>query len=1660
MPVCSGLDKPTSSASAAARSPSSGKAKTETKDEVLKRVRADPGDSMAITKRSRTDSDSVPVSYDARALVENEQKPLKDMDAARDITGAHESNAVSISARDASSNDSSLQLPVEELDDYLTRVFQEDDLLSDGCEPKLCHFHRIPGAQGANILLDKRTVRHVHDLLAPCTAKQLASFLPEETTSRFVRLLVQTIETANAMDLAGAIKSGALVEDGARLSSEYHQNLDDAVSASCLGLEAAALVIDMVASGKASSSAYNEDSLHAAVSFFKECIQNCAIPLLSLDRESGLAIAVLESGGSLHKRLHTFLGLILSAHSPVTTLVGTSVLAEQDIISVAFASVGAIFCSCELLSGGVDGNLLESVRRAAQRLLRRVFEAHTDQRSWILEEILASLIKLPVQKRSQNSYRLASGKPVQFVTVLLLQLLQGTARSPDDLTAGFESGALSTKEYRILLAKHRKAMDAALSSVDFTVRYLIGRCIRHDNKATSSEAEYRNLLDVFISDCVALLDHPQWPISELVVRVYSLRILDVLDEEKADFSVKSMALESAALIASHIAHTQRVLESSSDDTGVYGLEAVSQSSSLDAIGKFTATTCVLLEYLQSTATGGDESATAIPLYIGNWAAMLISVLLKAGQEKKPPVAGSDGQDDSGSASDEGSTIGRGTDSEGDNGSDSDYGESTSAKGKASIKSSKERPAGIGLERRRAIEGCLKAYMEITHRSTKAVSSNVTQASASEAAKRVLALFPLYRSFDMLLSRVAFALGSSLVTLRSKALRALNQIAAQTPSVLYQPKVKYAINHRLQDSSSQVREAAIDLIGKHIAQNPELTDQYYEFISVRVLDKGTTVRKRVIRILRSIYTLSNNQQQLVDIGVRLLQRTSDSERSVRELAVKALQELWFTTQGDDEAIEDRPDIGLSANLFSSLSPDAQILMTKRVRVMTGVMEAVRSRELSDLMADLFEYVTTKVPKAEVDTALFVIRCLIDGLFEQLLRAEEAEGGGDGDGDGSSSGSFSTAACLRVISTLSSIAPAEVGLHAEVLSTYLKMTSASEEDMLHSVLVILGNVLLKIPHPSAHFLNSLEDSLVALLSSSPQSILAVAIPCLCQVIEKITRNYAKLIRLFRSCVMQLHREQRLMEAGASGVKQPKNVMRFMILAGLMCRHFEFDSYRSRFKDAFKDVEQLFGRRTVLEYMNTMFLYFASPRLSPAIQLAAIQMLGQLYIKRPRLALAVPARAVMDRVFAGNSTAHKLQVVRSFLEFLREDAKLYAQRAKEEKGKLKKVDARALVGKTDGMGEAGVGASLMQTYLDRIIDATFVPNMPLLRAAGFEVVSLVLEQGLAHPLKCVPALIALETDSDPRIRNRSLKLHQDLDAKYASFIHSRDMEGVRKAYEYQASVRGSSKHVVGYSDCAEVRDDAVSDRPIAYLQPLYSILRSKRPRRNEFLASLIKACDYDTTSASTASSAAQQPCIPLARFIAENISALDFKCMEEVLHAMYQISAVIAGTGLNIYQAFESQAEQAKSKGADARALQWKRMTEASVCIAILFVLREFLKLHYSISEARFSSFNPSDTAALREKSVTWHVQNDQGRIDWSQCPYAVQSMETHEAYSDQRIRFKKMIAESLAADDDSSNTSVSSGNRPSLDNDSAGGASDGSFDLQDDDVEFLANVEVLN
>lgn len=93
------------------------------------------------------------------------------------------------------------------------------------------------------------------------------------------------------------------------------------------------------------------------------------------------------------------------------------------------------------------------------------------------------------------------------------------------------------------------------------------------------------------------------------------------------------------------------------------------------------------------------------------------------------------------------------------------------------------------------------------------------------------------AFEKYLMRVAASLESDVVIMRSKALKALQEIVLANPSCLKNGMIHSMIEVRLMDPSASVRDAAVELLGKIMSaqkMGQEIVNEYYSMLSSRSL----------------------------------------------------------------------------------------------------------------------------------------------------------------------------------------------------------------------------------------------------------------------------------------------------------------------------------------------------------------------------------------------------------------------------------------------------------------------------------------------------------------------------------------------------------------------------------------------------------------------------------------------------------------------------------------------------------------------------------------------------------------------------------------------------------------------------------------------------------
>lgn len=151
-------------------------------------------------------------------------------------------------------------------------------------------------------------------------------------------------------------------------------------------------------------------------------------------------------------------------------------------------------------------------------------------------------------------------------------------------------------------------------------------------------------------------------------------------------------------------------------------------------------------------------------------------------------------------------------------------------------------------------------------------------------------------------------------------------------------------------------------------------------------------------------------------------------------------------------------------------------------------------------------------------------------------------------------------------------------------------------------------------------------------------------------------------------------------------------------------------------------------------------------------------------------------------------------------------------------------------------------------------------------------------------------------------------------------------------------------------------------AMLMPLYTIVRSKKPQRTEFLSGLVKLFDLEPgkkdaslvrgvrrTSSAVLTLRLLQIDVPFLKYVAENLASFHYEKQEEILTVIYTINRVASITSTGVV-AFGEKVMHAE--GRDDEQIDWEGnealfMVEASKSMGMLLVLRKFLQSLYKLS-----------------------------------------------------------------------------------------------------------------
>uniref|UniRef100_A0A8D1F2R2 Nipped-B protein n=1 Tax=Sus scrofa TaxID=9823 RepID=A0A8D1F2R2_PIG len=646
----------------------------------------------------------------------------------------------------------------------------------------------------------------------------------------------------------------------------------------------------------------------------------------------------------------------------------------------------------------------------------------------------------------------------------------------------------------------------------------------------------------------------------------------------------------------------------------------------------------------------------------------------------------------------------------------------------------------------------------------------------------------------------------------------------------------------EDEIQQLQKALLDYLDENTETDPSL------------VDTGISVRKRVIKILRDICIEQPTFPKITEMCVKMIRRVNDEE-GIKKLVNETFQKLWFTPtpHNDKEA------------------------MTRKILNITDVVAACR-----DTGYDWFEQLLQNLLKSEEDSSYKPVKkaCtqLVDNLVEHILKYEESLA--DSDNKGVNSGRL--VACITTLFLFSKIRPQLMVKHAMTMQPYLTTKCSTQNDfmVICNVAKILELVVPLMEHPSETFLATIEEDLMKLIIKYGMTVVQHCVSCLGAVVNKVTQNFKFVWACFNryyGAISKLKSQHQEDPNNTSLLTNKPALLRSLFTVGALCRHFDFDL------EDFKGNSKVNIKDKVLE----LLMYFTK-HSDEEVQTKAIIGLGFAFIQHPSLMFEQEVKNLYNNILSDkkSSVNLKIQVLKNLQTYLQEEDTRMQQADRDWKKVAKQEDLKEM-----GDVSSGMSSSIMQLYLKQVLEA-FFHTQSSVRHFALNVIALTLNQGLIHPVQCVPYLIAMGTDPEPAMRNKADQQLVEIDKKYAGFIHMKAVAGMKMSYQVQQAINTCLKDPVrGF------RQDESSS---ALCSHLYSMIRGNRQHRRAFLISLLNLFD-DTAKTE----------VNMLLYIADNLACFPYQTQEEPLFIMHHIDITLSVSGSNLLQSFKESMVKDKRK-----------------------------------------------------------------------------------------------------------------------------------------------------
>ncbi|GHJ86131.1 hypothetical protein NliqN6_2533 [Naganishia liquefaciens] len=1186
---------------------------------------------------------------------------------------------------------------------------------------------------------------------------------------------------------------------------------------------------------------------------------------------------------------------------------------------------------------------LKSFKGGATNVLKALFPRQSSgQRDSMIEEILSSIFKVAELKKSQTHIRLRSGNSIHFVSALLMELLQSCAfdvgDSIDNLSREANLRSMTSDQMEETgVARNEAEVQAickrtvelieksAFAIVNFLLKKSTATPTGRGGKH-ASDNDYRAIFETYLLDQITVLYMPEWPVASVSLSVSAKLMMRALEETRSSPEVtigRAIAIEHLGSLATKLRSIAVQLKSDGH-TEIQSIQRILSTLDIDAWRQLRAENEIVTSWLLKRSTSDVLSQHAIQLNMS-----------LRGLELQHAIR------------------------------------------QLSVEDEQE---NMDADRKSQIQDMLNHVKEsLRVLNSLAQDDNLFDPESSEeafmadlASCRLQSARTLQTAYPIILKSILSTLHAPIVGQRTKAIRALGNLITVDPDVLLDREIKVALQDRFADSSPAVRDAVIDLVGKYLLLKPDVAYEYYPLISARVADTGLGVRKRVIKLLKGMYSIIDQQNYRVDTCCRLVSMVADQDEGVKESAIAAVADLWFG------------DVGRGSNGHTPRpsSSDSDSNLKDTARMIVGTLR--RYGESQGQVAEVIEQI------AKNKTMLEKYAEIVDVMLESLL-------------ENNNRSISETLNLVQAIHLLSKVIPQIITVNkATALLPYLRPASSPDQVALTETLLRMLRISIpQMPKTSVTFAEDLSKLLLPMISrpTGKLSTLEETVSCYCIVVRHVTDDYVRVASMLTSCVTKL---RQLYDAWTSGkapsAQDQKLTPFFIVISSLMVSSCDLDSVKAEKEDIAAVIEK-WCQGSVRRYVYELLLGLWEQNVQDGIRHAIIQGLSVIFRAYPTMMLEEASTKLMDDCFSTEATSPEtvlrmMTLLHDCLSAEKSEVEANIAIDRNSKAETTTIDISKLIGNTSNFAESGVNSAIVQRYLDKILESALSVFADIQKVA-MSILALTIDQGLAHPMQSVPVLISLETSDNEAIADKAFGLHSVLQNKHASIINTRYLESVKMAFQYRQKLE---PHVSGCRD---------ADPAVALLERWYSLVREKRIWKQDFLKQMCRAFDFDPSQPDISVETVQ-----LHVFIADNLATFDYKTMEEVFQVLQHLKQLLSVAGQQVlYNLPKLETEDENASIEDAGVVEEdmslyqgdgtvpsEQLRRAGLTIAIALLARARLKKTYGLTEDKcIKVLVGTKKTAAADKPTHRKIDSSGNIIDWNTVPAILQGMKTVAEYN---------------------------------------------------------------